>query len=675
MEGLRFSRRKALLGGLLASVSITLVLGVQWRHAHAARRAEGARPRDLTHREGRGTSDGARAAAPPPAGASASAHRRARRRSRACARRHSREARRARERPRVQRGRARRGRRRRGGHHPSDEPVGRGRAPRRDRRGGDVRVGEGPAHRRGRGAAEPPRVDRPAREGRVVDRGWPARGRSRSRRGCKSPETGGFHGGRARYARLSAARPRRRRSWLPSRGRRGPRRARRVDRGAPRCLLSGPRGDHGHRARRRHLSRRRPELSAHRDQARARRGLRGLRGRRRRRPPVGARHAHERARVRERHVGRRVGHSGRCDANRHTRERRSAGPHGGQLRVRRWPRLVARGGDISSVSTTRRSSSPGTPIRSRIRPRARPPSTAPAPRPSRAAPTRTTSCSRRSSPRASCSPRRSARSSEDPRCFVRSWAPMATLARPTRERATRASPTRGPRALVPRRGLPVLRLTRSGRALSAEEALVLSGSCGTGMGAGYTRGPALSREVLLRIAKDPDVAGIVRKRAAPARGPRPRALKILPADSEGVTSHALEHPSRLGREPEEGAPREVSEPALDGARRHPRRHEAAIDPWVTVRPRQQVPVGLAEVRRVGALCRRSGGARRSARGWPRPCRSTWCSRRFVPTPWGGIGPGGLTRVLALEHVVRAKIRGKRGRTRRSRWPCGAWSRR
>ena len=38
----------------------------------------------------------------------------------------------------------------------------------------------------------------------------------------------------------------------------------------------------------------------------------------------------------------------------------------------------------------------------------------------------------------------------------------------------------GPRALVPRRQLPVLRLTRSGRALSAEEAQVLSGACGTG---------------------------------------------------------------------------------------------------------------------------------------------------------------------------------------------------
>jgi hypothetical protein len=59
--------------------------------------------------------------------------------------------------------------------------------------------------------------------------------------------------------------------------------------------------------------------------------------------------------------------------------------------------------------------------------------------------------------------------------------------------------------------------------LSAEEALVLAGSCGTGMSAGYTREPALSREVLLRIAKDPDVAGIVRQRAArlAAHAPEP----------------------------------------------------------------------------------------------------------------------------------------------------------
>ena len=72
----------------------------------------------------------------------------------------------------------------------------------------------------------------------------------------------------------------------------------------------------------------------------------------------------------------------------------------------------------------------------------------------------------------------------------------------------------GPRALVPRRGLPVLRLTRSGRALSDEEAQVLSGACGTGMSASYIDRPALSREALLRIAADPDVAGIVRRRAS-----------------------------------------------------------------------------------------------------------------------------------------------------------------
>ncbi|MBK8213581.1 MAG: hypothetical protein IPK71_07480 [Myxococcales bacterium] len=86
-----------------------------------------------------------------------------------------------------------------------------------------------------------------------------------------------------------------------------------------------------------------------------------------------------------------------------------------------------------------------------------------------------------------------------------------------------ALPDAGPRALVPRRGLPVLRLTRSGRALSAEEAIVLSGSCGTEIGVPYTRGPALSREVLLRIAKDPDLAGIVRQRAArlAAHAPEP----------------------------------------------------------------------------------------------------------------------------------------------------------
>jgi hypothetical protein len=106
------------------------------------------------------------------------------------------------------------------------------------------------------------------------------------------------------------------------------------------------------------------------------------------------------------------------------------------------------------------------------------------------------------------------------RAFV---GPEADAGAPDAGESDAALPDAGPRALVPRRGLPVLRLTRSGRALSAEEAIVLSGSCGTETGAPYTREPALSREVLLRIAKDPDLAGIVRQRAArlAAHAPEP----------------------------------------------------------------------------------------------------------------------------------------------------------